>query len=500
MKLNKKQINLLNVSYQTILTALALVIMALARFLPRLAPFNASASQVIYQFVAVLILWLFVAIDWPSLLLLAAFSTVPEIKMSAILQSAFGNQTFAFLLFTFSCTYALTKVGLLQKVAVAFISSSFAKRGGWHFVLAYFFSILVLGCFVSPTVLFFVYLALLTEICTLLGIEKGSSGANLLMLGTVFFCGISSGMTTISHVFPLIALSLAKNMLKISISHATYAMIAVPIGLISFLLALMLFRYILRPDLSALSAKHLVKIKEQLRNSEIETIDKTAVNITLVVSILVLAAWLLPDLLAAFSLPAHLSDLLKFVKQAGISFPPMIGLAVLLLIKVKGKAIITIQEVFTKGVSWPSLIMCAATLALGAVLTNKELAFNSTLASLLQSQLPGLSTLFIVFIFCAWAGLQTNFSSNMVTSTLVTSTFLSLTSSLPEINVAVLVSLIGMLASYAFAAPSAMPCVAIAAASGYSNSRDLLRYGLMLIILVVAFVSFIAYPLFAAVL
>lgn len=497
MQLEKK-FGIYPVSYKSFLTIIALIVLAFARFLPQLTPFNVSASQVIYQFVAILILWLFVAIDWPSILLLVAFSTVPELKMNYILQSAFGNQTFAFLLFTFSLTYALTKVGILQKVALAFIASKFAKKGGWYFVLAYFASIIILGCFVSPTVLFFVYLAILTEICTLLNLAKGSSAANLLLMGTVFFCGISSGMTTISHVFPLIALSLAKSMLNITISHATYAFIAVPIGLLSAIIALLLFRFILRPDLQALAADKLAKIREQLPKTA-DAQDNIARNITLGVAILVLAAWLLPDLLLNLRLPLAITNFVKFFKSAGISLPPMLGFTCLLLIRVKGKAILSVQEAFTKGVSWPSLLMCASTLALGSVLTNKDLAFNSTLAGILQVNLLTLSPLCIVFIFLAWAGLQTNFSSNMVTATLVTSTLLSLEASLPKLNMVLLVSLIGMLASYAFAAPSAMPCVAIAAASGYSNSRDLLRYGLLLIAIIVCMLSFLLYPLLAAV-
>ena len=171
----------------------------------------------------------------------------------------------------------------------------------------------------------------------------------------------------------------------------------------------------------------------------------------------------------------------------------------LCLVKTENKQLVTVQEALTKGVSWPSLIMCASTLALGAVLTNKELAFNTSLANLFKDNLPSLQHLLVVLIFCAWAGIQTNFSSDMVTATLVTSTLLSLAGNLVFVNIPLLVCLIGILASYAFAAPSAMPCVAIAAASGFSNSRDLLRYGLLLIFLVVCFISFIAYPLLLAV-
>lgn len=482
-----------------ILTVIAFLMVIFARYLPRILPFSQGASQVIYQFVAVLSLWLFVAIDWPSLLLLFGFSLVPELKFTGVLQAAFGNQTFAFLLFTFSLTYVLTKVGLLRQVALAFITSKFARLGGWHFVLAYFASILVLGCFISPTVLFFIYLAILTEICTLVKLEKDSSAANLLMLGTVFFCSISSGMTTISHVFPLISLSLAKRMLNLTISHVTFSLVAIPIGLVSSLIALAIFYFVLRPDLTKLQASNLQQIKSHLVTESAEPKSTYVRLISLIVAALVLLAWLVPTVLLKLNLPNAITNFLKYWQTAGISLPPLLGFMCLCLVKTENKPLVTVQEALTKGVSWPSLIMCASTLALGAVLTNKELAFNTSLANLFKDNLPSLPHLLVVLIFCAWAGIQTNFSSNMVTATLVTSTLLSLAGNLVFVNIPLLVCLIGILASYAFAAPSAMPCVAIAAASGFSNSRDLLRYGLLLIFLVVCFISFIAYPLLLAV-
>ena len=70
------------------------------------------------------------------------------------------------------------------------------------FVSLYFASILVVGSFISPTVLFFVYLPILEEIYVLLELKKGDRLASILMMGTVIMCGISSGMTPICTCIP----------------------------------------------------------------------------------------------------------------------------------------------------------------------------------------------------------------------------------------------------------------------------------------------------------
>ena len=134
------------------------------RYLPFHTDLSTSAIQLLGIFAGVLLLWLFVSIDWPSILLLGALALIPELKFSSILASAYGGSTFVFLLFTFIVTYALQKTSFLKRLAVAFITSNSAKRGPWHFVILYFLSILFIGCFISPTVLFFVYYPILEEI------------------------------------------------------------------------------------------------------------------------------------------------------------------------------------------------------------------------------------------------------------------------------------------------------------------------------------------------
>lgn len=63
--------------------------------------------SVLAIFASSLILWLFVAIDWPSILCLICLGFLPEISYGQIFQQSFGNTTFVFLFFTFIVTHAL---------------------------------------------------------------------------------------------------------------------------------------------------------------------------------------------------------------------------------------------------------------------------------------------------------------------------------------------------------------------------------------------------------
>lgn len=72
----------------------------------------------------------------------------------------------------------------------------------------------------------------------------------------------------------------------------------------------------------------------------------------------------------------------------------------------------------------------------------------------------------------AWASIQTNVSSNMVTVTVVTAIAIPLCNATNgAVNTAVICALIGMIASYAYATPPAHPAVALAIGSEKKKLR-----------------------------
>lgn len=113
---------------RTISILAALLCMALFRFIPGPEGLTASAMQVLGIFVGALILWMTISIDWPSMLVLAALVTVPELTMGSVLTSSLGNSTVAFLIFTFMCTYALSQTAFVRRCAIMFICSPMARK------------------------------------------------------------------------------------------------------------------------------------------------------------------------------------------------------------------------------------------------------------------------------------------------------------------------------------------------------------------------------------
>ena len=429
-----------------------------------------DAYSVLGVFLGSLILWLFVGIDWTSVLSIFALSTIGTLGYKSVLASAFGNDTFTFLLFTFVLTYALGKTPILKRVATAFVSNKLARKNGWFFVTLLFLGILLIGCFVSPSVLFIVLLPLINEIIKLAKIEKGEKTGAMLMIGFAFTVSISSGMTPIAHVFPAIALGNYAQAVGTSISYFSYMIIAVPVGLLVFGCMMLFFRFIMRADVTKLENIDITPLKQQLPK-----ISKAEI-ITLITFVSVILIWILPSLLKTL-LPTFSTYLSNF----GLTLPALLGVVVLCVIRVDKKPLLTINDAFKNGVPWTSLIMCAGTLALGAALTNDNIGLINFLTTNLSPLLTSLPALALVVIFVTWATLQTNVSSNIVTSMVVSNIAIIVLMGSANVNLPGLVIIIGMLSAFAFATPPSMPHIALTTSSPYTSTGQVFKYGSLLI-------------------
>ena len=134
----------------------------------------APTISILSIFLSSLLLWLFVATDWPSVLcyVLLGIGILPGVSYGQIFNLSFGNTTFVFLLFTFLMTYALEQTPALRRFVAKALGSSFAGKTPWHFIGAFYTSVLFISLFISPTILFMIVFPIYEEMMVLLGYQK----------------------------------------------------------------------------------------------------------------------------------------------------------------------------------------------------------------------------------------------------------------------------------------------------------------------------------------
>lgn len=468
-------------STSIVISMLVVVIFAL---IPPPPGMTGSAMQLIGIFIGTLILWMTVSIDWPSMLcMLLIILLLPEISVSSMLSASVGSATFSFLLFTFICTYAVGTTPFIRRVALRFVTGHIAQRGSWSFIVMYLSATLILGLFMSPTVLVVIMLALNEEIFKVLQLEKGSTTARMMTMGMVFASGISAGMTPIAHVFPLLSIGVYETATNNAITYFQYMTVSVPVGLLAFIIMLLIFRLFFKPDVGEIKTEDTLQLKKNLPSFSQGEI------VTLIVFFGVIMLWVLPGLLKP-AFPGFYSAINKY----GTAMPPLLGAVLLSIISFNGKPLVDFKDATSKGVPWASLIMVSGTLALSSALTNDAIGLTAWVSEKLQPLAATLPPMSVVLLFALWAALQTNLSSNMVTATVVATIAMAVAGAYSgALNVPALICVIGMLSAFAFATPPAMATVAFAIGSGWCDAKSFAKYGSILAIVSALLAAFIGY-------
>lgn len=178
--------------------------------------------------------------------------------------------------------------------------------------------------------------------------------------------------------------------------------------------------------------------------------------------------------------------------------PPLLGCIILFITKVNGERILDFKEGTTKGVLWGSIFMTGAATWLGACLTNKDIGISMWLTETLAPISANLPVTGMILFFMTWAIIQTNFSSNIVTTTVVSSVALSVLTALPmgTVNVATVVCMVGFAAAVCSMTPAGQSTVnTVAIGSGWTTAKSMFIWGGYMAVAAILVLSLVTYPL-----
>jgi len=324
-------------------------------------------AKVLSIFLGSLILWIQVGIDWPCLVTLLALGWMPQFGFAKTFTGAFGNSTVAFLIFTFALVCPLGKTTFVRRCTLAFLDNPMARRGKWGFLYLLFASVVFMGLFISPSVLFVAFLPFLEDMLAMLNVEKGSRDGSMIMFSTAFLINLSSGMTTIGHVWPTLALGYYSSATGNSVSALAYSAFGVPIGIVLFLLLMLVLRFWYKPELSfEVDWEGLDRMRKNL-----PPVSRTEKKILITLGC-VIGLWILPGLLRGI-----LPGIYDAVNGMTTAFPPLWGCAMLFISSdEKGESILNFREVTSNGILWGAVLMTGTATWLGACLTNEEIGLT----------------------------------------------------------------------------------------------------------------------------
>ena len=419
---------------------------------------------------------------------LMALGFLPTFGFSKTFAGAFGNTTVAFLLFTFMLVYPLSKTNFVRRCTISFITNRIARKGPWYFVCFLFAAVTFMGLFVSPSVLFVAFMPFLEDIFQVLEVKKGGKTGNMMMLGTAICISLSSGMTAIGHVWPTMAIGYYTSATGHDVNQFQYMAMGIPTGIILIVLLILAFKVIYRPDdIQNIRPEKALGLRGTVPAADLKE------NIILGVVFFTVFLWIGPSLIKGV-----LPELYATINSWSTAMPPLLGCIILFITKVDGERLLNFKEATTKGILWGSILMTGAATWLGSCLTNADIGISDWLTVTLSPLTASLPIMGMVVFFMTWAVLETNFSSNIVTTTVVSAVALSVLTALPagSVSVGTVVCMVGFAAGVSSMTPAGQSTVnTVAIGSGWTTAKSMFIWGGFMAVMAILVLSFVTYPL-----
>ena len=146
--------------------------------------------------------------------------------------------------------------------------------------------------------------------------------------------------------------------------------------------------------------------------------------------------------------------------------------------------------------------MTGAATWLGSCLTNKTVGISEWLTATLQPLTANMPLTSMILFFMTWAIIETNFSSNIVTTTVVSAVALSVLTAMPEgsVSVGAVLAMVGFSAAVCNMTPAGQSTInTVAIGSGWTTAKDMFIWGGFFAVMAILVLTYVGYPLAATI-
>lgn len=472
-----------------------IAIMLFFQLLPAPMPITPVGMAVLGIMLGMIYLWTFVDMVWPSFIAIVMFglqalAVYPNSWQNAGIyeagMEAFGNWIAIFALGCMILTVALQKAGLIRRITYWFITRKVAKESAFGFSVMFLVATLVVSAFLDCVVAQFLMLGILHEIFELFGFKKGDAWPRYMVMFTSFTVIIAFAMTPICHTAALLFMAVYTGITGVPANILSYMAVGIPVGVLIFAVMLLYFRFVIKVDLSHFKAINMDELEAQ-KPAQMNAAEK----IVTVVSVAVLALWLVPGFLAIF---APTSAVYAFMSSTMTDTAWLfIAIALLAIIHVDGKPILDLREDLAK-VDWGTYLFLASMMMVASSLGEETTGIGGFIAINVVPMVAGMSPFMVVTLIAVMACIITNFFNNIPVGIIFTSVGVPLALEM-GINPFLVVVAICIGGNLAFTIPPSFIPVGVAYADPYCKGSTVLKNGLVMTLISVVILTALMYPL-----
>ena len=471
-----------------------LVIIFGGQFIPAPAPITRAGMAVLGMFIG--LIWMIATVDkvWPTFAVICLFafyafdiypaSTASSPVYETVTQS-FGNWIVLFIVTMLLLCECMQEVGLLRRMTLWFVTRKIARKGPWALTTMILLATLIVGSVMDCTPTAMVMIVISHEVFQALGFKEGDDWPKMVVAAIPMVVTISFGMTPIGHNLVVAVMGIVSAASGETINMLQYMMLGVPIGLLLFVLILVYFRFVVKPDISQFETVDFNKL-EELKAGKLTLQEK----IVAVVAVCVLLFWLTPGVLG---ICAPESPILAFVNQMSMLYPVMAAIALLAFIHVDGKPILNMSATLNK-ISWVPTFMFASVVMIATALRQETVGVIAWVDTYVAPVVGSFSPFFMVFVLAAITIVATNFLNNTAVGMLFATACAPFAVSV-GVNPVVVAIVVALGCNLAFTTPAASFVATFSVTDDYCDGNYVLRNGVVMAVISIVVCGLLCYPL-----
>ena len=176
-------------------------------------------------------------------------------------------------------------------------------------------------------------------------------------------------------------------------------------------------------------------------------------------------------------------------------YPPLLALFVMNFVRVDGEKILDWGDA-VKAVNWPTYLFIATIMGLGSFMGNADIGLSEWLSNVMAPAFSHMPPLVFAIIMVFAVDLLTNFCSNSVALSVVFAVALPLCMNLysGQLSPMMIAILITSSAMNGWATPPATPTAAVAYSSGWTDNRQVCKWGLVFMLVQVVLCVVVGIP------
>ena len=426
----------------------AICLMLFFGFLPAIEPLTPFGMRILGIFLGAIYGWCTVEMIWPSFLALIMLGFTEYTTVTAAFQTAASNETVLISLFFLCIAYLIQTSGLGTVIANKILSMKISRGRPWvmstMLLLAAYIATILLKS--TPAVL--LCWTFLYSIGEAANMPKQHKYMGLMVVGIVYTSIFSQCLIPIfMGVLVNFGLASAAYGETLQYSYVVFMAWAFIVGIAATLLYILMCKFIIRPDVSALKNIDYTKFADK---QHLNSKQKVICILFVVLIFALLSSSLFPSSWAVT----------KFFTKLGTLGIVMGFLALIMFIPSEGKSLGGNFKDLAQGIAWDLIIMVATALTLAGALVSDGTGIKVLVADLVTPFLGNYSPYVFLAVLMLLVLFLTNLINNVVVSTILIPIVIPMADTIGFSPVA-LTSLFTITASIGILLPSGSPSGAL---------------------------------------